>query len=84
MCCRWKVFGLPALALLLAGAALVAQNVSAGPADSPAPVAPTAAAPAAEPADAAKAVADWQETGNVRRPPNKGSNVHPQVHPIRP
>lgn len=83
MCCRGKLIALPVLALLLAGGALLGENLSAE-ADEPA-VATTAppAAPTAD-ADTPKSVAEWTETGNVRKPPPPKAAVRPQVHIVRP
>ena len=81
MCCRGKWLVLPALALLLAGGALLAENLSAATDDVPvASVAPPNATPPADP-DSPKSVADWKETGNVRGPVKPGN---PTVHTIRP
>lgn len=75
-----KVLVLPALALLLAGAALATQNVTAGTADVPAV---TETQPAAQAAQASpKMITEWQETGNVRG--GSPSPTKPPVHPIKP
>jgi hypothetical protein len=82
MCRYCKILALPALALLLAGAVLVSQNVSAGTGDVPAVAVgqPTAAA---VDSDNPKTVTDWQETGNVRAKP-AGTPTSPAIHPIQP
>lgn len=83
MCCRGKLIALPVLALLTAGGVLLADNLSAGT-DEPtvATVAPPTA-PAAD-ADSPKSVAEWQETGNVRKPPPPKTVTRPKVHIVRP
>jgi hypothetical protein len=83
MCRYCKILALPALALLLAGAALVAQNVSAGTGGvTPGAVDQPAEARAVD-SDTPKTIADWQETGNIRNPPPKNP-TSPPIHPIRP
>jgi hypothetical protein len=83
MCRCCKLLALPVLALLLAGAALVSQNVSAGTGDVPPVAAGQPSEVRAVDADTPKSIAGWQETGNVRNPPPKNP-TSPPIHPIRP
>ena len=73
---NWTVLALPVLALVLAGAVLVSQNLSAAgsvPATTDTrPVASTTEA-------GAVTVANWQETANVRGKPG-GNQTAPAVH----
>jgi len=74
MCCNWKALLLPALILLLAGGALVVQNLPSVAADVPTTAAVEPAAPAADAVTGQVTVGTWQETGNVRGTP--GGTVH--------
>ena len=74
MCCNWKALLLPALILVLAGGALVVQNLPSVAADVPTTAAVQPTDTTTADAGTPVTVGTWQETGNVRGKP--GGTVH--------